>query len=108
MAVQLAECNIEVVSPPDIKYYAESGESPCQADLDMLRTCHAVYSNLHKLSAGAIVEMYVAKYEVRIPVVTWCRIPDPSPFIAFCTTIFAASHEQVIGELVRLKTGTVK
>lgn len=102
---ELAKHDIEGISPPAIDWYAEPSEnrSPCQVDLDTLRTCNVLYSYLTELSAGTIVEMYVAKYQYQIPVVTRCRIVDPSPFIEFCTTASVKSRQEAIKELVRLK-----
>jgi len=103
MVKELAKCNILGVVPPDIVRYAESGNSPCDVDLEEIRRCQALYSNLWMLSAGTIVEMYVAKYEVGIPVITLCRIHNPSPWIAFCTTHFAKSRKEAIDILTNLR-----
>ena len=104
---ELAKHDIDGVSPPDIEAYTISGESPCLADLKVVRSCNVLYSNLTGLSAGTIIEMYVAKYQYKMPVVTRCRIADPSPFIEFCTTTFVRSRGNAIKELIQLKNGKV-
>ena len=85
----------------------EDTQQPELEDLHDISTCWAFYANLFCVSAGTAVEMYVAKYVRGIPVIAFVSIPDPSPWVAFCSTVVVKSRRAALDELSRLRRETM-